>query len=112
MGKHVRGIPNRSGEFLLISCVAVLALILYVCIAETRTSAQSAVAQTATTPLNPDWQKVAGGKMAFDAASVKQNKSGLPPSGDMPKSNFPLGPGDHFSSGKAKTKSVEASCPM
>jgi hypothetical protein len=34
--------------------------------------------------------------MAFDTASVKQNKSGLPPSGDMPKSNFPLGPGDLY----------------
>ena len=33
---------------------------------------------------------------AFDVASVKQNKSGLPPSGDMPTSNFPLGPGDVY----------------
>ena len=96
MGKHVRGIPNRPGEFPLISCVAVLALILFVGIAGTRTSAQSEVAHTPTTPLNPDWQTVAGGKMDFDAASVKPNKSGLPPSGDMPKSNFPLGPGDLY----------------
>ena len=96
MGEHVRGILNRLGECPLIRCAAVLALILSVCIAGTRTSAQSTVAQAPTTPLNPDWQAAAGGKMAFDAASVKQNKSGLPPSGDMPKSNFPLGPGDLY----------------
>jgi uncharacterized protein (TIGR03435 family) len=96
MGKHVSGIPNRPREVPLIRCVAVLALIFSVCIAATRTNAQSAVAQTPNTPLNPDWQAAEGGKMAFDAASVKQNKSGLPPSGDMPKSNFPLGPGDLY----------------
>jgi uncharacterized protein (TIGR03435 family) len=44
-----------------------------------------------------DWQKAAGGKMQFDVASVKQNKSGLPPSGDPPSSNFPLGAAGAFS---------------
>ena len=36
-------------------------------------------------------------KMEFDVASVRENKSGLPPSGVMPKSNFPLGPGAMYS---------------
>ena len=42
-------------------------------------SAQSAV---------PQWQIDAGGKMAFDVASVKPNKSS-----DRPHSNFPILPG-------------------
>jgi uncharacterized protein (TIGR03435 family) len=45
----------------------------------------------------PQWVIDAGGKMAFDVASVKQNKSGLPPSGDRPHSNIPLGQGDAYS---------------
>ena len=36
-------------------------------------------------------------RLAFDVASVKQNRSGFPPEGDMPKSNFPLGPGAVYS---------------
>jgi uncharacterized protein (TIGR03435 family) len=35
-------------------------------------------------------------KMEFDVASVKQNKSGLPPEGMEPKANFPLGPGSRY----------------
>ena len=34
--------------------------------------------------------------MAFDVASVKQNKSGPPPSGDKPYADFVLGPGDAY----------------
>jgi hypothetical protein len=45
----------------------------------------------------PDWQMAAGGKMEFDVASVKQNKSGLPPSGSHPHSNVPLYPGSAYS---------------
>lgn len=51
-------------------------------------------AQSATT----DWEKAAGGKMAFDVASVKQNNSGLPPVGDNPTANFPLDDGDAYTS--------------
>jgi uncharacterized protein (TIGR03435 family) len=36
--------------------------------------------------------------MAFDVASVKQNKSGVPPSGQRPVSNFPLDDGPAYSS--------------
>jgi uncharacterized protein (TIGR03435 family) len=50
---------------------------------------------TAAAPAD-DWQKAAGGPQAFDIASVKQNKSGLPPSGDPITSNVPLGPQDMF----------------
>jgi uncharacterized protein (TIGR03435 family) len=45
----------------------------------------------------PDWQTAAGGKISFDVASVKQNKSGPPPSGDKVNSNFSLGPSDFYS---------------
>jgi bla regulator protein blaR1 len=41
----------------------------------------------------PDWQKAAGGKMAFDVTSVRRNLSN-----DEPYSNFPLGPGAMYSS--------------
>jgi uncharacterized protein (TIGR03435 family) len=40
-----------------------------------------------------DWEKAAGGKMAFDVASVKPNKSGPQQPGD---SNIPLGDRDNY----------------
>src|SRR5690348_7131394 len=49
-------------------------------------------AQSSTT----DWEKAAGGKISFDVASVKQNKSGLPPVGDKPRANFPFGADDAY----------------
>jgi len=44
-----------------------------------------------------DWEKAAGGEMAFDAASVKQSESGLPqPDGrNMPNSNIPMNDRDN-----------------
>jgi uncharacterized protein (TIGR03435 family) len=45
----------------------------------------------------PDSQTIAGGKMAFDAASVKQNLEPYPPGGSRPHSNFPLDSGDAYS---------------
>jgi uncharacterized protein (TIGR03435 family) len=36
-------------------------------------------------------------KLSFDVAALRQNKTGLPPSGDIPESNVPLGPGDVYS---------------
>jgi uncharacterized protein (TIGR03435 family) len=45
----------------------------------------------------PQWEIDAGGKMAFDVASVKQNKSGLPPSGDRPYTNIVLDDSDSYS---------------
>jgi uncharacterized protein (TIGR03435 family) len=37
-----------------------------------------------------------GQTLAFDVASVRENKSGAPPAGDETSSNVPLGPGDVF----------------
>jgi uncharacterized protein (TIGR03435 family) len=55
---------------------------------------QAAALQSAATQVPAsDWQTAAGGKQAFDVASVKLNKSGLPPSGPRPHANFPLGSG-------------------
>jgi hypothetical protein len=42
----------------------------------------------------PDWQTAAGGKMSFDVASVKQNKTG-----DMPKHNIPFDGDSYVSTG-------------
>jgi bla regulator protein blaR1 len=50
----------------------------------------------AQSPTVPQWQTDAGGKMAFDVASVKLNRSGVPPSGDRPGSNVSLD-GDAYS---------------
>ncbi|HEY6467937.1 MAG TPA: TIGR03435 family protein [Candidatus Acidoferrales bacterium] len=44
-----------------------------------------------------DWQTAAGGKMAFDTVSVKQNLEPYPPEGSPPHSNFPLDSGDAYS---------------
>jgi uncharacterized protein (TIGR03435 family) len=59
------------------------------------TPAQPPATQPQPAPA-PDWQTAAGGPQAFDVVSVKQNKSGLPPSGDPVNSNVPLGPQDLF----------------
>jgi uncharacterized protein (TIGR03435 family) len=53
-----------------------------------RPGAQAPTASAAA----PQWEIDAGGKMAFDVASVKQNKSN-----DQASSSFPLGPGDAYS---------------
>jgi uncharacterized protein (TIGR03435 family) len=50
--------------------------------------AQSTAVQVANQPATPQWEIDAGGKMAFDVASVKQNKSS-----DLPHANFPIGNG-------------------
>jgi uncharacterized protein (TIGR03435 family) len=60
-------------------------------------TAKSVSAQSIQNPLpatparTPQWQTDAGGKRAFDIASVKPNRSS-----DSAASNFPLGPGDAF----------------
>ena len=78
-----------------------LSLLLILCISSVIGSgklAQLLQSQAAKTqPPTPQWQIDAGRQAKFDVASVKQNKSGLPPSGDMPNSNVALGPGDYYS---------------
>lgn len=102
MGNHVGGIQNRPREWFFAKAThVVIALLLPLGLFVERLTAQSAAVQSlpdqsTTTQTTPDWQTAAGGKLAFDAASVKQNKSGLPPTGDKPQSNFPLGPGDLY----------------
>src|SRR5260370_26145847 len=55
--------------------------------------ASSGPAQSYSQP-PPDWQKAAGGEMAFDTVSIRQNTT-TPARGW--NSNFTLGPGDvHF----------------
>jgi uncharacterized protein (TIGR03435 family) len=49
----------------------------------------------ATQPPIPQWQIEAGGQAKFEITSVKQNKSGAPPSGDLQHSNIQLGPFDN-----------------
>lgn len=51
-----------------------------------------ALAQSRSVP-PPDWQEAAGGKMAFESATVTQDTS--PPPFPV-RSNFPLGPGDVY----------------
>jgi uncharacterized protein (TIGR03435 family) len=46
------------------------------------------------TAIVPDWVTAAGGKMEFDVASVKQNKSS-----DIPKINIPMGGDTYVSTG-------------
>src|ERR1700690_1451707 len=41
-----------------------------------------------------DWEKAAGGRQAFDVASIRQNKSGEP--AYRATSNFPLGLGESY----------------
>src|ERR1700722_17815033 len=53
-----------------------------------------AQATTAQPPAVPQWQIDAGGKMAFDVASVKQNAAA--PSGTTVQSNIYLGLGDAY----------------
>jgi len=55
---------------------------------------QTAQGQTAQAEPTPQWEIDAGGKMAFDVASVKQNTSG--PTGPRPTSNVPLDPLDLY----------------
>jgi uncharacterized protein (TIGR03435 family) len=73
--------------FLPAAGVASLAALVVGGLAWIRLRAQAPVAQVAMA----QWQIDAGGKMAFDVASVRPNKSN-----DQANSNFPLGPGDGY----------------
>ena len=84
--RHRRGAPSRKGTF----PTGVLGLAgLGVAIVLGVIMASGLIAQ-AKSPQVPQWQRDAGGKMAFDVASVKENKSGL--SSNRPSSNIPLDP--------------------
>src|ERR1041384_5665797 len=89
-----RRAKRLNGLFLMMTCAVLLAM-------PVRFDAQGGSAPppqaSATRSIaTPQWQIDAGGKMAFEVTSIKLNTSGAPPSGDMPYSNFPLGPGDVY----------------
>jgi uncharacterized protein (TIGR03435 family) len=51
------------------------------------------LAAQSSNPPTPYWETVAGGKMAFDVVTVRQNTTAPP---NAVGSNFPLGPGDVY----------------
>ena len=55
-----------------------------------------AMQMRAQTQTQGDWEQAAGGRMAFDVASVKRNLEPYPPDGTAPHSNFSLGSGDAY----------------
>lgn len=57
--------------------------------------AQATVATAAQTPTE-DWEQAAGGKMAFDVASIKQDVQGGAHLSNAPRSNFPLNNQDSY----------------
>jgi uncharacterized protein (TIGR03435 family) len=110
VGKRAEGMRGETREpFLKAAVVVLLAGTLSVNGIAAPVSAQSGAGQApgsstpmtqAPAPQTPaalapanDWMAAAGDNQAFDVASVKLNKSGMPPSGDVPHSNVALGPG-------------------
>ena len=73
---------------------AVPALLLTACLALTLSLQGQTPATLTPAAQSPQWQIDAGGKMAFEIASVKQNTA--PPSPSTQSSNVPLGPMDDF----------------
>jgi len=90
MRNRAKGIRNSWKKlFLTTAAIVVLAVaVLLGLIIAPSLRAQAPSSQ----PQTPQWQIAAGGKMAFDVASVKLNKSS-----DPTYSNFPLGMGDVYS---------------
>jgi uncharacterized protein (TIGR03435 family) len=94
MRTHVERTPNgRRNHFLVTVGPALVVLVLGGVLVALRLHAQSPSAQS---PNIVQWQIDAGGRMAFDVASVKQNKCGLPPTCPL-DSNVFLVPGDTYS---------------
>jgi hypothetical protein len=52
----------------------------------------------------PDWQIAAGGKMAFDVATVRRTTNA--PSANALYSNFPLGPGNVYISNGGQLRAM------
>jgi uncharacterized protein (TIGR03435 family) len=91
MGNHPRCTWNIRELFLKAVLAVALMGTMYAPLWSHPQKAQSPSAQSPT----PDWQAAAGGKMAFDVASVKQNTTA--PSPSTVNSNVPMGPGDYYS---------------
>jgi hypothetical protein len=77
--------PFALRALLLVLCLSAYSLVL---------RAQSAGGQASQPPI-PQWQIDAGGKKAFDVASVKPDTA--TPSPSTVNSNVALGPGDYYS---------------
>jgi uncharacterized protein (TIGR03435 family) len=77
---------------LFLTAAGVVALTAPIILGELTAPRLRAQAPTVQSPAVAQWQIDAGGKMAFDVASVKSNKSN-----DPSNSNVPLGPGDTYS---------------
>ena len=90
MRTHPEGTRNVSARVFLSASRPVLAITLLMGASAQSVRGQAPVAQ----PPVPKWQADAGGKMAFDVASVKQNAAA--PSPSTVNSNIALGPGDYY----------------
>jgi uncharacterized protein (TIGR03435 family) len=94
---------HAEWKSLFLATAAIVALAAPVFLGFTTVPRLQARAPSAQSPAAPQWQIDAGGKMSFDVASVKRNKSGPQPSpifrsasGDFPHSNVFLGPGEAY----------------
>src|SRR5438874_504472 len=83
---------GTGGHFLAKTAVAV-ALIGTTCLLSQSLTARRNAPQLPSALPPPDWQVAAGGKMAFDTASVTQNTTAPPAYRTF---SFPLGPGDVY----------------
>jgi uncharacterized protein (TIGR03435 family) len=92
MGMHAVARRKAAGYLTLTTASSVVLAVLLLGLMTATLAAQSAHAPASPVqPPTPQWQINAGGKMAFDVASVKQNNST-----DQEHSNFALGPGDYY----------------
>jgi hypothetical protein len=83
-----------KGTFLpTIAFAVALIVIMFAPLRAQTLNARSPSTQSASAP-TPDWEIAAGGKMAFDTVTVRQNTTAPP---NAPRSaTFPLGPGDVY----------------
>ena len=81
---------NWSAARLKRALISLTLPVLAACSALILLTVDPATSQTSTEHPAP-WEIAAGGKMAFDVASVKRNLEPYPPDGTAPHSNFPLG---------------------
>jgi uncharacterized protein (TIGR03435 family) len=95
MGTHSRGKRNARKPFVKAVLTAALLGMMCAPLRPQSPSVQPRITQSpATQSAAPDWQTAAGGEMAFDVTSVKQNTTAQ--SLSTVNSNIPLGPQDLF----------------
>jgi len=95
MNSYAARFRHGGRKHIYATSVIVLASVALVSERASPANAQSAAAQTSVaTAAIPQWQIDAGGKLAFDVASVKQDTASMSP--QTVSSNFPLGPGNMY----------------